>query len=119
MNSLFRERATRDRKEPLRSLSQPKKICQNSRSLWFTWGPELTASSFSEPEFRFAAREADETPERIGAALAPMIAGVLLADLQWSGTIFVVAGVLKLIYDGLLYVLFRKALPPEEARSPN
>jgi MFS family permease len=49
-----------------------------------------------------------------GAALAPVFAGLLLGSTNLSGALFVVAGVLKLTYDGLLYRLFRGVVPPEE-----
>jgi MFS family permease len=50
-----------------------------------------------------------------GAALSPALAGLMLADPALAGGPFVVAGLLKLAYDGLLYRLFRHARPPEEA----
>jgi MFS family permease len=50
-----------------------------------------------------------------GAALSPALAGLLLADPALAGGPFVVAGLLKLVYDGLLFRLFRHARPPEEA----
>jgi MFS family permease len=50
-----------------------------------------------------------------GASLSPFLAGILLATPSLKGGIFVVAGALKLVYDGLLYRLFRHAHPPEEA----
>jgi MFS family permease len=49
-----------------------------------------------------------------GAALAPVLAGPLLGSPTLSGAPFVVAGVLKLLYDSLLYRLFRSIIPPEE-----
>jgi MFS family permease len=49
-----------------------------------------------------------------GAALAPVFAGSLFVGPTVGGAAFVVAGVLKLVYDGLLYKLFRAVRPPEE-----
>jgi MFS family permease len=49
-----------------------------------------------------------------GAALAPVLAGPLLNIPALAGTPFIVAGVLKLLYDSLLYRLFRGIIPPEE-----
>jgi len=46
-----------------------------------------------------------------GAALAPLCAGPLL---EGPG-LFVIAGVLKLVYDGLLYRMFSRVVTPEEA----
>ena len=42
-----------------------------------------------------------------GAALAPALAGVLLANPALAGAPFIISGGLKLVYDGLLYALFR------------
>jgi MFS family permease len=50
-----------------------------------------------------------------GAALSPALAGLLLAQPALVGAPFVVSGVLKLVYDGLVYRLFRGIVPPEEA----
>jgi MFS family permease len=49
-----------------------------------------------------------------GAALSPVVAGLLLQSPALAGAPFIVAGVLKLIYDGLVYWLFRGVTPPEE-----
>jgi hypothetical protein len=49
-----------------------------------------------------------------GAALSPALAGPLLGTPELAGAPFVVAGVLKLVYDGLLYALFRGHVPCEE-----
>jgi len=48
------------------------------------------------------------------AALAPVLAGPLLAGPTLGGASFVVTGLLKLFYDGLLYRLFRGVVLPEE-----
>jgi len=51
-----------------------------------------------------------------GAMLSPTLAGALMAaPLLAGGLPFLAAGGLKLIYDGLLYILFRRVTPPEEA----
>jgi MFS family permease len=51
-----------------------------------------------------------------GAALAPVLAGLLLGSAALSAAPFVLAGALKLVYDGLLYRLFREVAPhPEPA----
>jgi len=49
-----------------------------------------------------------------GAALAPVIAGRLLASSALLGLPFVIAGSLKLVYDALLWRSFRSVKPPEE-----
>jgi MFS family permease len=67
------------------------------------------------PDERSAAAGVTGVARTTGAALAPAIAGVLLGSPALAGAPFVVAGVLKLIYDGLLYWRFRGAIPHEEA----
>ena len=47
-----------------------------------------------------------------------VLAGLLLGSPALAGAPFVVAGVLKLVYDGLLYRLFRRTVPSEEAATP-
>jgi hypothetical protein len=51
-----------------------------------------------------------------GAALAPVLAGLLLANPALAGAPFVVAGGRKVLYDGLLFGLFRRVRLPEEVR---
>jgi MFS family permease len=67
------------------------------------------------PDERSAAAGITGVARTIGAALSPVLAGLLLGIPALAGTPFVVAGVLKLAYDGLLYRLFRGAIPSEEA----
>ncbi len=66
------------------------------------------------PDERSAAAGITGVARTTGAALAPVLAGLLLGSPNLSGGLFVVAGVLKLTYDGLLYRLFRGVVPPEE-----
>ncbi len=66
-----------------------------------------------DPDERSAAAGVTGVARTTGAALAPMFAGLLLARSVF-GYPFVVSGVLKLVYDGLLYRLFRRVRPPEE-----
>lgn len=49
----------------------------------------------------------------LGAALAPVIASPLLASSLLMNLPFIIAGLLKLIYDGLLYYQFRELKPKE------
>ncbi len=66
--------------------------------------------------------EADRTPaagftsttRTVTSSISPSIAGYALESL-WAGVPLVAAGTLKLVYDGLIYVSFRKVHPPEEA----
>ncbi|MGA2067805.1 MAG: MFS transporter [Thermoguttaceae bacterium] len=53
-----------------------------------------------------------------GAALAPLVAGVLLAHAATLDLIFYLAGGLKIVYDLLLYRGFLKIRPPEETSFP-
>jgi MFS family permease len=61
------------------------------------------------PDERSAAAGVTGVARTIGAALAPGLAGLLLGAPGLAGAPFVVAGVLKLVYDVLLYRLFRDA----------
>jgi MFS family permease len=67
------------------------------------------------PEERSAAAGVTSVARTTGAALAPVFTGWLLASPTLAGAPFLVAGALKLAYDGLLYRLFRSVKPPEEA----
>lgn len=66
------------------------------------------------PDERSAAAGITGVARTTGAALAPVLAGLLLGSTTLAGGLFVVAGGLKLVYDGLLYRLFRGVVPPEE-----
>jgi predicted MFS family arabinose efflux permease len=66
------------------------------------------------PDERSAAAGVTGVARTTGAALAPAIAGVLLGSPALAVAQFVVAGVLKLVYDGLLYRLFRGPTAHEE-----
>jgi MFS family permease len=52
-----------------------------------------------------------------GAALSPVLVGLLFANPMLAGAPFVVSGVLKLVYDGLLYWRFRASAPSEKEAS--
>ena len=67
------------------------------------------------PEERSAAAGITGIARTIGASLAPVIAGPLLADAALLGVPFFISGGLKIAYDLLLYRSFRKHRPPEEA----
>lgn len=70
------------------------------------------------PEERSAAAGITGVARTTGAALAPMFAGLLLANETTLGVPFLVAGGLKIAYDLLLYRAFRQIKPPEESRAP-
>ena len=67
--------------------------------------------------------EADRTPaagftsttRTVTSSISPSIAGYTLENV-WVGLPLVAAGSLKLVYDGLIYLSFRKVHPPEEQR---
>jgi MFS family permease len=63
------------------------------------------------PDERSAAAGVTGVARTTGAALAPALAGLLLGNPALAGAPFVVAGVLKLVYDALLYRLFRGTVP--------
>jgi|WetSurMetagenome_2_1015567.scaffolds.fasta_scaffold18254_4 MFS family permease len=70
------------------------------------------------PEERSAAAGITGTARTVGAACAPVCAGLLLgAPALMSGPFFV-AGGLKILYDLLLLRSFRRVTPPEESTSP-
>jgi MFS family permease len=67
-----------------------------------------------DPDERSAAAGVTGVARTTGAALSPVLAGLLLANPVLAGAPFLVAGALKLVYDVLLYVQFRGVTPPEE-----
>jgi MFS family permease len=67
-----------------------------------------------DPEERSAAAGVTGVARTAGAALAPVFAGPLLAGPMLGGGAFVISGLLKLIYDGLLFRMFYRVTPPEE-----
>ena len=68
-----------------------------------------------DPDERSAAAGVTGVARSTGAMLSPPLAGLLLAsDVLGGGLPLVAAGLLKLAYDGLLYLQFRHTRPPEE-----
>jgi predicted MFS family arabinose efflux permease len=72
-----------------------------------------------DPDERSAAAGLTGVARTTGSALSPALAGVLMSQPGLAGAPFVVAGVLKLVYDALLYRLFRHVTPPEETSQTN
>jgi MFS family permease len=68
------------------------------------------------PEERSAAAGVTGVARTTGAAIAPMIAGVLFEHPALINVPFFLAGTLKIVYDVLLYRAFVSVRPPEEAR---
>jgi MFS family permease len=66
------------------------------------------------PDERAAAAGVANVARTSGQALAPAVQGLLAANLILAGVPFIVAGGLKLVYDGLLFWKFRAIQPPEE-----
>jgi len=60
------------------------------------------------PDERSAASGITGVARTIGAAASPAVAGVLLSTPGLEGAPFIAAGILKLVYDGLLYLSFRR-----------
>ncbi len=67
------------------------------------------------PEERSAAAGITGTARTVGAAVAPVCAGILLGDAVLMSGLFFVAGGLKIVYDLLLLRGFRRAKLPEES----
>jgi MFS family permease len=66
------------------------------------------------PDERSAAAGVTNIARSVGAAVSPSLTGVFLSVPSLLSMPFLLAGGLKLIYDGLLYRSFRTARPPEE-----
>jgi MFS family permease len=66
------------------------------------------------PAERAAAASLTSVPRSLASALAPLLAGALLQHSTF-GWPLIAGGVLKLVYDLLLLVLFRRVRPPSEA----
>jgi MFS family permease len=68
------------------------------------------------PDERSAAAGVAGVARTTGAALSPILAGVLLANKDLAWALFLISGGLKLIYDGLLYWSFRHIKMPGDRR---
>ncbi|MEZ2132642.1 MULTISPECIES: MFS transporter [unclassified Sinorhizobium] len=67
------------------------------------------------PGERAAAASVTAVPRSLAAAASPIFAGSLLA-ISGFGWPLLIAGALKIVYDLLLLMMFRKIRPPEEDR---
>ncbi len=63
---------------------------------------------------RSAANGVTGTARQLGASLAPVLAGPLLASASLTAMPFLISGGLKIVYDLLLWRSFRGVKPPEE-----
>jgi MFS family permease len=70
-----------------------------------------------DPDERSAAAGVTGVARTIGAALAPIVAGPLLAHPALMGAPFFIAGLLKIGYDLTLFRNFRALRPAEEVTS--
>ena len=66
------------------------------------------------PEERSAAGGITGVARTTGAAISPLLAGLLFARPSLISVPFFLAGGLKILYDILVYLTFRKIHPPEE-----
>ena len=69
-----------------------------------------------EPDERSAAAGVTGIARSLGAAVAPLFAAPLYAS-GLAALPFIVSGSLKIVYDVLLYVSFKRVAPPEEVKS--
>jgi len=67
-----------------------------------------------DPAERSAAAGVTGTARTVGASLAPVFTGPLLESPALMGMPFIISGVLKIVYDLVLYRRFRALKPPEE-----
>jgi MFS family permease len=66
------------------------------------------------PDERSSAAGITGIARTVGASLAPVLTGPLLANPVLSGLPFIISGGLKIIYDLAIYRGFRRVQPPEE-----
>jgi MFS family permease len=71
------------------------------------------------PEERSAAAGITGIARTTGASLSPVFTGPLLANALLLNAPFFISGILKILYDLLLYRSFRNLRPPEEKGPPN
>jgi predicted MFS family arabinose efflux permease len=65
-----------------------------------------------DPDERSAAAGVTGVARTAGASISPALAGLVMSGA--AGSIFVISGALKLVYDGLLYRMFSHLKAPEE-----
>jgi len=66
------------------------------------------------PEERSAAAGITGVARTVGASIPPMFVGLMFARPAWINAPFFIAGILKIVYDLLLYRQFAAIQPPEE-----
>ena len=70
-----------------------------------------------DPDERSAASGVTTIARSVGAAISPALTGLIIANPALLSLPFFIAGVLKIVYDLLLYRSFLAVKPPEEANS--
>jgi MFS family permease len=68
-----------------------------------------------DPDERSAASGVTTIARSAGSALSPALTGIFLSVPSLVNMPFLLAGSVKIVYDGLLYYSFRKTRPPEES----
>lgn len=71
------------------------------------------------PDERSAAAGITGIARTTGASLSPIFTGPLLANAALLNAPFFISGIIKIVYDLLLYRSFRALTPPEEKGSPD
>jgi MFS family permease len=66
------------------------------------------------PDERTAASGVTNVARSVGAAVSPVLGGLLMVDPLLFSASFIIAGGLKIVYDLCLYGMFQKIRPPEE-----
>ena len=91
-------------------------LCRQSLSQMDVPTRQSYVMAIVEESDRTAAAGLTSTTRTIASSASPSLAGYALANL-WLGFPLVAAGTLKLVYDALIYLNFRKVRPPEEQAS--
>src|SRR3989454_985152 len=87
--------------------------CRQSASQMDVPTRQSYVMSIVDEQDRTAAAGLTSTTRTVSSSISPSLAGYALANL-WVGVPLVAAGLLKLAYDALIYVNFRRVQPPEE-----
>lgn len=69
-----------------------------------------------DPDERSAASGVTTIARSVGAAISPALTGLIIANPALLSLPFFIAGILKIVYDLLLYRSFLAVKPPEEAK---
>ncbi len=89
-------------------------LCRQSLSQMDVPTRQSYTMAIVEESDRTAAAGLTSSARTVSSSVSPSLAGYAIQNL-WIGTPVFLAGALKLVYDGLIYGVFRKVKPPEEA----